>query len=285
MTSADTDHANDFLERMTARSRARVTAAQARCPIAELQAQARDLPAPPSLRLAPEGFDLIAEVKRRSPAQGQLAGEQLDPVAQATAYADAGAAALSVLTEPEEFHGTLADLDAVAGAVVRVPAMRKDFLVDPYQVWEARAAGAGGVLLVAACLDRQMLERMLEVTLELGLFALVEVFDEGELQHCLPVMDAAGPALESDGVRMLLGVNCRDLRSLQVDFARFAELAPRLPTNYPKIAESGVVEPTDAAAVAAAGYELALVGTALMRAADPAAAAQALLSAGRGACA
>ena len=122
---------NDFLARMTARSRVRANAAKARLPDAELRARARERGPAPALRLAAAGFDLIAEVKRRSPAQGQLAGEQLDPVAQAAAYADAGAAALSVLTEPEEFRGTLADLDAVAGAVVQVPAMRKDFLVDP----------------------------------------------------------------------------------------------------------------------------------------------------------
>ncbi len=272
---------NDFLARMTARSRVRADAAKARLPDAELRARARERGPAPALRLAAAGFDLIAEVKRRSPAQGQLAGEQLDPVAQAAAYADAGAAALSVLTEPEEFRGTLADLDAVAGAVVQVPAMRKDFLVDPYQVWEARAAGAGGVLLVAACLDRALLQRMLDTALELGLFALVEAFDERDLEHCVPVMDAAGPAVQSGAVRMLLGVNCRDLRTLAVDFGRFAELAPRLPANYPKVAESGVVEPGDAAAVAGAGYQLALVGTALMRAAEPGAAAQALLSAGR----
>ena len=272
---------NDFLARMTARSRVRANAAKARLPDAELRARARERGPAPALRLAAAGFDLIAEVKRRSPAQGQLAGEQLDPVAQAAAYADAGAAALSVLTEPEEFRGTLADLDAVAGAVVQVPAMRKDFLVDPYQVWEARAAGAGGVLLVAACLDRALLQRMLDTALELGLFALVEAFDERDLEHCVPVMDAAGPAVQSGAVRMLLGVNCRDLRTLAVDFGRFAELAPRLPANYPKVAESGVVEPGDAAAVAGAGYQLALVGTALMRAAEPGAAAQALLSAGR----
>ena len=272
---------NDFLARMTARSRVRADAAKARLPDAELRARARERGPAPALRLAAAGFDLIAEVKRRSPAQGQLAGERLDPVAQAAAYADAGAAALSVLTEPEEFRGTLADLDAVAGAVVQVPAMRKDFLVDPYQVWEARAAGAGGVLLVAACLDRALLQRMLDTALELGLFALVEAFDERDLEHCVPVMDAAGPAVQSGAVRMLLGVNCRDLRTLAVEFGRFAELAPRLPANYPKVAESGVVEPGDAAAVAGAGYQLALVGTALMRAAEPGAAAQALLSAGR----
>jgi indole-3-glycerol phosphate synthase len=281
MPRKPTDLQNDFLVRMTARSRERAAAARARLPDAEMRARARDRAPASALRLAAAGFDLIAEVKRRSPSQGQLAGDQLDPVAQAAAYADAGAAALSVLTEPEEFHGTLADLEAVAGAVAQVPAMRKDFLVDPYQIWEARAAGAGGVLLVAACLDRDLLQRLLEDALELGLFTLVEVFDERDLEHCLPVMDAAGPAVQSGAVRMLLGVNCRDLRSLRVDFGRFAELAPRLPATYPKVAESGVVEPGHAAAVVKSGYDLALVGTALMRAADPVAAAQALLSAGR----
>lgn len=274
---------SDFLARMTARSHARAAAARAACADAEMRARALDRDPAPVLHLSPAGFDLIAEVKRRSPAEGELAGGGLDPVVQAEAYAAAGAAALSVLTEPAEFHGDLADLERVAQQVKSVPAMRKDFLVDRYQLWEARAAGAGGALLVAACLDQATLGQMLEESAALGMFALVEVFDEADLEHCLPVMEKAGPAEQDGGVRLLLGVNCRNLRNLVVEFGRFAELAPKLPADYPRVAESGVKEPADAASVAESGYGLALVGTALMRAGDPARAAGALLAAGRAA--
>lgn len=272
---------SDFLERMAARSHARVAAARARLGDDSLRAAAVATAPPLPLRLSADGFDLIAEVKRRSPAQGELAARELDPVAQAAAYARAGAAALSVLTEPEEFHGELRDLEQVTAAIGEVPAMRKDFLVDPYQVWEARAAGAGGVLLVAACLDGEMLARMLETTRELGMFALVEVFDAADLDQCLPVIERAGPPRDAAGARVLLGVNCRNLRTLDVDFGRFAALAPLLPADYPRVAESGISEPADAAAVARLGYGLALVGTALMRAAEPASTAAALLTAAR----
>ena len=275
--------AGDFLGRMTARSHARVAAARSACPEEEIRARALARRAAPGLRLSAAGFDLIAEVKRRSPAQGELAGRELAAVPQATAYAAAGAAALSILTEPDEFHGSLDDLAAVTAAVAQVPAMRKDFVVDRYQVLEARAAGAAGVLLVAACLDAATLEDLLAVTRELGMFALVEAFDAADLEHCLPVMQAAGPAADADGVRMLLGVNCRDLRNLRVDFKRFGDLAPLLPDRYPKVAESGVTGATEAAAVAALGYDLALVGTALMRAGDPGRAAAELLAAARAA--
>ncbi|MDJ0927218.1 MAG: indole-3-glycerol phosphate synthase TrpC [Gammaproteobacteria bacterium] len=266
---------------MTARGHLRVAAAREHTTDAAVTARARaQTPAAP-LRLSPEGFDLIAEVKRRSPALGQLADAALDPVGQAGSYAAAGAAALSVLTEPEEFHGDIADLENVAAEIPAVPAMRKDFLVDPYQVWEARAAGAGGVLLVAACLDRPVLAEMLDLTLDLGMFALVEVFDDRDLAHCLPIVEAAGSPVEPGAARILLGVNCRDLRSLEVDFGRFAGIANQLPESVPKVAESGVATPADAAAVAGLGYDLALVGTALMRAGDPRTAAGQLLAAAR----
>jgi indole-3-glycerol phosphate synthase len=278
---ARADDAGDFLASMAARSQARVLHAQERRPETAVRASAQARERAPGLRLSPAGFDLIAEVKRRSPAVGELAAEGLDPVTQATAYAAAGAAALSVLTEPEAFHGELGDLEAVSGAIAAIPAMRKDFLVDPYQVWEARAAGAGGVLLVAACLERDVLADMLAVATGLGMFALVEVFDMDDLEHCLPVMAAAGPAVDDGAVRLLLGVNCRNLRNLDVEFGRFAALAPHLPAGYPWVAESGIGEPAAAAEVAALGYDLALVGTALMRAGDPEEAAAALIAAGR----
>lgn len=271
----------DFLLRMARLSRERAVAAMQERPEAALAARARRLPAPPPLRLSPAGFDLIAEVKRRSPALGTLAGSALQVAAQARAYARGGAAALSVLTEPAEFSGELAHLVEAAAAAAPVPVMRKDFLVLPYQLYEARAAGASGVLLIAAMLDDAALREMLDVALELGLFVLVEVFDRADLERAQAALATAGPAEGQDRCRWLIGVNCRDLRTLAVDFGRFAELAPALPRDVPLVAESGVQTEDEAAQVAALGYRLALVGTALMRATDPAATLAALLGAGR----
>ena len=271
----------DFLVRMAERSRQRSSEAMALRPEAELLRLACSKPRPPPLRLSPEGFDLIAEVKRRSPAVGRLADDALSPPEQADKYATAGAAAISVLTEPDEFLGDLAHLEQVVERVSAVPAMRKDFLATSYQVIEGRAAGAGGVLLVVAMLTPDRLREMLETTLKLNMFALVEVFTEAELDVCAPVLEEFDD--DGDGLDMpiVLGVNCRDLRNLDIDFARFEQFAHLLPSQFPWVAESGVLHAEQAGQVAALGYRLALVGTALMRAPDPVAAAQDLLSAGR----
>ena len=272
--------AGDFLDRMAAASDARARAAEARRPAEALAARAARLPPPPALRLSPQGFDLLAEVKRRSPSAGTLAGSALKVAAQGRNYARGGAAALSVLTEPDEFAGDLAHLKEVAAAVP-VPAMRKDFLVSPYQLLEARAAGAGGVLLIAAILPGTQLKAMVAAAQQLGLFVLLEVFDRAELDRAVAVLRATGPALAAGACRSLVGVNCRDLRTLRVDFGRFAALAPALPRDIPAVAESGVETTAQAARVAALGYDVALVGTALMRAAEPARFAAELLAAGR----
>lgn len=272
--------AGNFLARMAASSRLRADAAEARRPAEPLARRASQLPPPPPLRLSPQGFDLIAEVKRRSPSAGTLAASALRIATQARNYVQGGAAALSVLTEPEEFAGDLAHLKEVAAAAT-APAMRKDFLVSPYQLLEARVAGAGGVLLIAAMLGDRELREMLRATHQLGLFALVEVFDKPDLDRAVAVIRAAGPAVEDGRCRTLLGVNCRDLRTLQVDFGRFAELAPHLPRGVPTVAESGVESVGQAARVAGLGYDVALVGTALMRASDPGRLAAELLEAGR----
>ena len=273
--------APDFLMRMADGSRHRAAAAEARRPAGPLAERVRQLPLPAPMRLSTQGFDLITEVKRRSPSAGNLASGALRIAAQARHYVRGGAAALSVLTEPEEFAGDLAHLKEVAAIAQSVPAMRKDFLVSPYQLLEARAAGAGGVLLIAAMLSDRELREMLRATHQLGLFALVEVFDRPDLLRALPVIHGAGPAVLDGRCRTLLGVNCRDLRTLQVDFGRFAALAPDLPRGVPAVAESGVESVGQAARVAGLGYQVALVGTALMRASDPARLARELLEAGR----
>ncbi len=270
-----------FLARMAVSSTLRAVTAMERCPALILEARVRKLPAPPPLKLSPQGFDVIAEVKRRSPSAGTLARRTLRITDQGRNYAQGGAAALSVLTEPEAFDGELAHLQEVASAVAPVPAMRKDFLVSPYQVLEARAAGASGVLLIAAMLNDARLQDMLRYTHRLGLFALVEIFDAADLERTVSAIHAAGPALVDGRCRSLIGVNCRDLRSLKVDFGRFAALAPHLPVDIPRVAESGVGSASQAARVAGLGYGVALVGTALMRAPDPAAFVAELLGAGR----
>jgi indole-3-glycerol phosphate synthase len=268
----------NFLARMATSSHRRLNAAMARAGERELRRRVKELPPPPKLELAANGFDLIAEIKRRSPSAGDLAAQDLAIAAQARAYTAGGACALSVLTEPEEFSGELSHLTEVAVALPQVPVMRKDFLVGTYQVLEARAAGASGVLLIAAILEPDLLEAMLAHALELGLFVLVEVFDEGDIARCAGAM----AAMNAPG-RLLIGVNCRDLRTLGVDRARFAALAPYLPGNLPWVAESGIETAEQAAEVARLGYRVALVGTALMRSGAPEAAARELIKAGRGA--
>lgn len=270
-----------FLDRMAAASRARVAIAEIDCGMAEMRRRAEQSTAPPPLILSDAGFDLVAEVKRRSPSEGSLTEPSVLAVDQAQAYVSGGATALSVLTEPSEFHGSLADLSSVVATVAPVPVMRKDFLVSPYQVLEARACGAAGVLLVAAILDRGLMQDMLDCALELGLFVLLEVFDRAHLDHCMPVLESVVPVFDGDHCRLLLGVNCRDLRSLEINFENFAEIAPLLPTTMPWIAESGITEAKQVRTLRGLGYRLALVGTSLMRSADPAAAVRALCMAGR----
>lgn len=269
-----------FLEQMAAGSRARVREARAARSLAELEYAARAAPAPPPLRLSPGGFDLIAELKLRSPAAGLLASTGEDLPARVAGYARAGAAAVSVLTEPSRFDGALAHLEAAAAELrpLGVPAMRKDFLVDTYQLYEARAARAGGVLLILRMLPRGETEALLECARELGLFVLLEAFDAEDIALMHELIAAhRGPNL------LLAGVNCRDLATLEVVPSRLIELAPLLPSRAPRVAESGVTNAHDARAVAAAGYSLALVGSALMRGADPSALARSLIEAGRAA--
>jgi indole-3-glycerol phosphate synthase len=273
--------ADDFLVVMAASSRLRLEAARRILAESELRARAEAVVSPQPLKLSTEGFDLIAEVKKRSPSAGKLTADPLSPASQADFYRQGGAAAFSVLTEPDRFDGAIEDLEAVVAAVQSIPAMRKDFLVSPYQVLEARAAGAGGVLLIAAILNQHELRDMLQLSLQLGMFVLVEAFDADDLDHCVPIMQDCGPAIVGEQARMLLGINSRDLRSLRVDFDRFAQLAASLPPDTPSVAESGVMSPPDARHVAQLGYRLALVGTALMKSDDPVSLAKEILVAGR----
>ena len=268
-----------LLSDMQRSSLARARAARTRRSEVELRAAARVAPPPPRLRRTAAGFDLIAELKLRSPAAGNLATHTLDPLVRLDAYARGGATLISVLTEPERFDGSLEHL-ALAADRMRahgVPVMRKDFLVDPYQVVEARAHGAAGVLLIIRLVDRARLVEMLDCAAELDLFVLLEAFDADDLAVANEI--AAGRNSERDNV--LMGLNCRDLETLAIDFERFERLRAELPARWPAVAESGVVEPVDAARVAALGYRYALVGTGLMQRADPESTVSALIAAGR----
>jgi len=263
-----------FLDQMAAASRARLEEARAREPLTALRARAFATPLPPPLFLR-DRFNLIAEFKRRSPALGRLGHDDL--VTRVTAYAQGGAAAVSVLTEASQFHGSLEHLATAAAtlAAFNVPVMRKDFLIDPYQLHEARAAGAGGVLLIVRMLSRDCLSECLDCARELALFVLLESFDSQDLERAAAV-GRGTPAV-------LLGVNCRDLQTLEVMPHRFAELANALPREVPCVAESGIATPDDCAEVARDGYEMALVGSALMQAPDPAGVIRTMLAAGRAA--
>ncbi|MGP5376134.1 indole-3-glycerol phosphate synthase TrpC [Brachybacterium alimentarium] len=200
---------------------------------------------------------LIAEVKRASPSKGSLADIPV-PADLAEIYATHGASAISVLTEQRRFRGSLADLDAVCERV-QVPVLRKDFVVDPYQVFEARAHGADLVLLIVAALDDDLLRELYDLIAELGMQALVETHTEEELDRAL--------ALGAD----LIGVNARNLKTLDVDLSRAAALLQRIPRGPLAIGESAVLSVDDVEAYAAAGADAVLVGEALVTAGAPAA--------------
>jgi indole-3-glycerol phosphate synthase len=225
----------------------------------ELEAAIRDLPAPRDFAgaLSPRGgpVRIIAEVKRASPSAGAIASG-LDAVAQALRYAGAGAACVSVLTDGPGFGGSLEDLAAVRRAV-SVPLLRKDFVVDRYQLLEARLHGADAALLIVAALAEDRLRALHEECGALGLAVLVEVHDEAELEVAL----RAGAAL--------VGVNNRNLSTFAVDLAASERLLPRLPDGVKGVSESGVRTAADARRLRAAGAANLLVGEALVRAADP----------------
>jgi len=256
------------LEAIVAGVRDDLAAREAVVPLAEVKAHARDAPPPrpvvPSL-LEP-GVHVIAEVKRASPSKGSLA-TIADPAALAVQYAEGGARAISVLTEQRRFGGSLADLDAVRAAV-DIPVLRKDFIVSPYQVHEARAHGADLVLLIVAALEQPVLHGLLERIESLGMTALVEVHTEAEADRAL----AAGAKV--------VGINARDLTTLSVDRDVFSRIAPGLPSDILTIAESGVRGTGDLLAYAGAGAHAVLVGEGLVTSGDPRAAVADLVTAG-----
>lgn len=238
-------------------------------PPAEVRARLADAPVvrDPMPHFRAPGSSVIAEVKRRSPSKGALS-EIPDPAALASAYERGGAAAISVLTEERRFGGSLDDLRAVRAAV-GLPLLRKDFIVESYQLLEARAAGADLALLIVAALDDDTMRRLHDEARALGLTVLVEVHDEAETERAV--------ALGAE----LIGINARNLKTLAVDDATFARLAPLVPADRVLVAESGIRGPADVAGFVAEGARVVLVGEALVRDGDPEAAVRSMTGVGQ----
>jgi len=214
------------------------------------------------------GVAVIAEAKKASPSKGVIRPD-FDPVAIARSYQTGGAQALSVLTDVDFFQGSLAYIPAVR-AVVKLPVLRKDFIIDPLQIKEARAYGADAILLIAAILETSQIEEYQSLALELGMDALVEVHDEAEVEKAV----AAGSRL--------IGVNNRDLRDFSMDLNTTFRLQKMIPAEIPLVSESGIRDHDDMVRLAAHGVRAALVGETLMRAADPAEALRMLVSGRQG---
>jgi indole-3-glycerol phosphate synthase len=236
--------------------RAEVQRSQAALPLQAVQAAAAQAAAPREFAAAlrRSGISLIAEIKRASPSKGPLRPD-LDAVALARTYAQAGASALSVLTDEHYFQGSLEDLRSVRHNL-GLPVLRKDFTIDPYQVYEARAAGADAILLIAAALDDEALASLHRLAVELGMAALVEVHSEAELARALKL----GPAI--------IGVNNRDLQTFEVSLDTTARLRPLVPAGVALVSESGLHSRGDVARLEALGVDAILVGEALVRARD-----------------
>ena len=243
--------------------------AERRKPLGQIQEEIDRAPVvrDPLSTMMSQEMSLIAEVKRSSPSKGSLA-LIADPAALAEQYAQAGATMISVLTERRRFGGSLEDLDAVR-ARVDIPILRKDFMVDEYQFFEARAHGADVVLLIVAALGAHQLKDYFQLATELGMRALIEVHTHDELERALEISPD------------IVGINSRNLKTLDVDASAFAELIPRIPHSLVKVAESGITHRSDVDFAQKHGATAILVGEALVRAGDPSIAVRELLGLGR----
>ncbi|WKN50122.1 indole-3-glycerol phosphate synthase TrpC [Nocardioides sp. Arc9.136] len=256
------------LDDIVAGVRADLAEREAALPLADVRAALADVDPPldPMPHFRAPGSSVIAEVKRRSPSKGDLA-DIPDPAVLAAEYAAGGAAAISVLTEQRRFGGSLADLRAVRAAV-DVPVLRKDFIVSTYQLVEARAAGADLALLIVASLPGDELRRLHDEARELGLTVLVEVHDEPETERAVEL-----------GAE-LVGVNARNLKTLEIHDDTFGRLAPLVPDDRVKVAESGIFSPADVQRFVGEGARAVLVGEALVKDGDPRSAVRSMTGVG-----
>lgn len=259
----------DVLASIAAYKRAEVEARRARTPLAEIEARALAARPPrgfsAALKGASEGrVSLIAEIKKASPSKGVIRSD-FDPPQLARAYEAAGAACLSVLTDGPSFQGEDAFLPAARDAVA-LPCLRKDFLIDPWQVGESRALGADAILVIMAMIEDGLADELMSEAARLGMDVLVEVHDESEMERAIRLS------------ARLIGVNNRDLRSFVTDLSATERLAPLAPNDALLVSESGIHTPADVERVARAGADAMLVGESLMAQPDVEAAARALLA-------
>lgn len=226
-----------------------------RMPLSQLLELMEQAAKPISPKFSLNEMSVIAEVKRKSPSKGELAVIS-EPAKLAIQYQEAGAAAISVLTEARRFNGSLTDFDAVRREV-QLPMLRKDFMVDEYQFYEARAHGADLILLIVAALSKSQLADYFALATELGMKSLIEVHTNQELEDAMAIQPE------------IIGVNSRNLKTLEVDHAVFTELIPRIPSELIRVAESGISSRSDVERAQDAGANVILVGEALVKAGDP----------------